>query len=92
MLVEKLAETRALTGFSRINPPPYREFDRQDQSQLSLTSRSSLPAVRVYGEGVFLTLKKTAVDEWMTDQVSTRYEEIVLNHARIYQKLGPEAS
>ena len=88
VLVEKLAETRALTGFSRINPPPYREFDRQDQSQLSLTLRSWPPAVRVYGEGVFLTLKKTAVDAWTTGPVSKRYEEIVLNHVRIYQKLG----
>lgn len=36
VLVEKLAETRALTGFARINPPPMREFDRQDRSQLLL--------------------------------------------------------
>jgi hypothetical protein len=88
VLVEKLAETRVLTGFSRISPPPYREFDRQDQSQLSLKTRSWLPAVRVYGEGIFLTLNNTAVDEWATKAVSERYEEIVANHARIYLKLG----
>jgi len=88
ILVEKLAETRALTGFSRINPPPYREFDRQDQSQLSLRSLEWLPAVRVYGEGIFLALKKSRIEEWATDEIATRYHNIVANHRRIYQILG----
>jgi len=88
VLVEKLAETRALTGFSRINPPPYREFDRQDQSQLSLQPQEWLPAVRVYGEGIFLTLKKSRVEQWVTDEVASRYHDIIANHTRIYQILG----
>lgn len=88
VLVEKLAETRALTGFSRITPPPYREFDRQDQTQLSLKAKPWLPATRVYGEGIFFTLKKAALDAWATERVAKRYEEIVLNHVRIYQSLG----
>lgn len=88
VLVEKLAETRALTGFSRIDPPPYREFDQGDQSQLSLQQRPWLPAVRVYGEGLFLTLNKSTVADWSSTAVTRRYFDIVANQARIYQKLG----
>lgn len=88
VLVEKLAETRALTGFSRIDPPPYREFDHQDQSKLSLRQRPWLPAVRVYGEGIFLTLNKSIVEEWSSSAAARRYVDVVANHTRIYQKLG----
>ena len=90
VLVKKLAETRVLTGFSRINPPPYREFDRSDQDQLSLQTKPWLPGIRVYGEGVFFTLKKTSISEWLIDAVSRRYEEVFATHRRIYEKLGRE--
>ncbi len=88
VLVEKLGETRALTGFSRINPPPYREFDRHDQMQLSLQAQPWLPAIRVYGEGIFLTLKEPEVDQWTTSEVAERYNDIIANHRRIYEQLG----
>lgn len=88
VLVEKLAETRALTGFSRINPPPYREFDRHDQSQLSLRPRTWIPAVRVYGEGIFLTLKGSLIHSWSSGPVADRYDDIIARHTRIYQNLG----
>ncbi|MBU1318484.1 MAG: DUF1998 domain-containing protein [candidate division Zixibacteria bacterium] len=88
VLVEKLAETRVLTGFSRINPPPYREFDQGDKSQLSLESKSWLPGVRVYGEGIFFTLKKARISGWLDVTDRRRYEEIFANHKRIYAKLG----
>jgi len=88
VLIEKLAETRALSGFSRINPPPYREFDRQDQLHLSLQLQPWLPAIRVYGEGIFFTLNKSAVERWITDDVTNRYLEIVANHTRKYNELG----
>ena len=89
VLVEKLAETRAMTGFSRINPPPYREFDRADQLQLSLKRQPWLPGVRVYGEGLFFTLHEQAVQKWLANrEVERRYEEIVKNLNRIYTRLG----
>ena len=88
VLVEKLAETRALAGFSRINPPPYREFNPADRTLLSLQPPPWLPAVRVYGEGIFLTLEPAAMNRWITDQVEERYREICDNHVRIYQMLG----
>jgi hypothetical protein len=48
-LVERLAETRALTGFSRINPAGA-------LAALSRRPASWLPAFRVHGEGIFLVL------------------------------------
>ena len=72
VLVEKLAETRALTGFARIIPPPYREFDRGDRKQLSLQPRPWLPAVRVYGEGVFFILRREALSRWSQEAVLER--------------------
>ena len=88
VLVEKLAETRALTGFSRINPPPYREFDQDDQLQLSLQAKPWLPAVRVYGEGIFFTLSDDAVDAWASTDVAARFHDIATRHGQIYASLG----
>lgn len=88
VLVEKLAETRALTGFSRINPPVYREFDTSDQRQLSLTRHPWLPAVRVYGEGIFLTLRPEAIERWATPEISARYEEILSTHRQVFARLN----
>lgn len=88
VLLEKLAETRALTGFSRIDPPPYREFNYQDQSQLSLRQQPWLPAVRVYGEGIFLRLNHESVKEWSSTTVAQRYEDVVANHIRVCRRLN----
>ncbi len=89
VLVEKLAETRVLTGFSRINPPPYREFDPADQLQLSLKRRPWLPGLRVFGEGIFLTLDENAVQKWLANkEIARRYDEIVANLNRVYTRLG----
>ena len=88
VLVKKLAETRVLTGFSRINPPPYREYDQKDQSQLSLQPKPWLPGVRIYGEGIFFTLNKSKIGAWLEAIDARRYEDIFVNHRRIYNKLG----
>lgn len=88
VLVKKLAETRVLTGFSRINPPPYREFDSSDRLRLSLQAKRWLPGVRVYGEGIFFTLKKARINDWLNGTIKKRYEHIFANHKRIYEKLG----
>lgn len=49
-LVERLAETRVLTGFSRIIP--------QVSAKLSRTKVGWLPGFRVHGEGIFLQLNQ----------------------------------
>ncbi|MFN0021072.1 MAG: DrmB family protein [Pirellulaceae bacterium] len=87
VLVEKLAETRVLTGFSRIDPPPYREFDTDDQNQLSLKRRNWLPAMRVYGEGLFFRLKRDILDAWVCDAVRDRVQSMVNNHRQVSKQL-----
>ncbi len=57
-LIEQLTETRALTGFSRIKPDP------TARQRLSLGSLPWLPAVRVRGEGIFLSLDADRLKEF----------------------------
>ncbi|MEE8584680.1 MAG: DUF1998 domain-containing protein [Acidobacteriota bacterium] len=90
VLVEKLAETRALTGFSRIQPPPRREYDPEDRRQLALQPPPWLPAIRVYGEGIFLALNKQSIDRWLGEALRRRYDEILRQHQAIYVRLNRE--
>jgi MrfA Zn-binding domain len=63
VLVEKLAETQALIGFSRITPSS-RPPDEVQWSHLSRRCLPWLPAYRVFGEGIFLTLRRDALGRW----------------------------
>lgn len=64
VLVERLAETRALVGFSRINPPLRGNYSPEDRRNLRLGNGSWLPASRVFGEGVFFTLRHDRLAQW----------------------------
>ena len=57
-LVERLAETRALTGFSRITP------GGQTPARLSRRYVNWLPAFRVHGEGIFLRIRSDRLEEF----------------------------
>lgn len=84
VLVERLAETRALTGFSRVSPPVRGVYDQLDISRLSLRRQSWLPAVRVFGEGLFFTLRPDRVDAWSQHAaVKARANQLVRNAARV---------
>lgn len=77
VLIEKLTETRALTGFSRLNPPGSGELGRGNVAPLSKKNLPWLPAVRAYGEGIFITLNQKLLDEWTCqEQVRRRYDQI----------------
>ena len=59
VVVDKLREVRALTGFSRFEP------NREKLISPSLAVRANwLPAIEVYGEGIFVTLDQEKVLEW----------------------------
>ena len=66
MLVDKLRETRVLSGFSRV----YAENDQsitQRKEMLWLNKneqRTWLPAYIVYGEGIFLEFDEAKLQEW----------------------------
>lgn len=61
-LVYKLQETRALVGFSRIEPKEMPISERK--KMLRLGDDSWLPAVQVQGEGIFFEFNKEAMEEW----------------------------
>ena len=66
VLVEKLRKVRALHGFVRLQPPP------PPGSQAATTLQPMpvglhedwLPAVEIFGEGVFFTLDRARVEAW----------------------------
>jgi hypothetical protein len=64
--VHKLRETRALAGFTRLLPP---DGDLSNPRMRPLKSSASsidwLPAVKVYGEGIFLELDSAEIARWL---------------------------
>lgn len=61
----RLREVRALTGFTRINPPG--DPDGSNVARISVAQNLGwLPAVEVRGEGVFLEFEAQALAAWET--------------------------
>ena len=97
LLIDKLRETRVLTGFNRIYPE-----SNQDLSQLkSLLARKFslsdglspeenwLPAYIVYGEGIFLELKEERIREWLREQedaIDKRIRSLGQRYQAVQQK------
>jgi len=72
VLVHRLREVRVLTGFTRINPDG-------SPSPLSVKKENWLPASELKGEGIFIELKATEMDEWVNsseDKLSSRVNEL----------------
>ncbi len=61
--VERLREVRALKGFSRLTPF-MAEVQGRKMAPLSMQPRKWLPAVEVFGEGIFLAFNETALQAW----------------------------
>jgi len=60
--VARLREVRVLKGFTRINPPS--DMDGQDIAPISLSELDWLPAIEVRGEGIFIKLNISTLNEW----------------------------
>ncbi len=84
VLVEKLKETRVFKGFSRIHP--MNETVKRDLSSKPL---KWLPAVEVYGEGVFLKFNNNIVDNWLLEHGS-KYEDINERYHNSMRKRRPQ--
>lgn len=76
-LLNKLKETRVLYGFTRLN------YFRDDTSKRKLAALRSgtkerwLPAIEVFGEGIFLELNQKTLNEWQQlPEVSNRAQQI----------------
>jgi hypothetical protein len=62
--VERLREVRALTGFTRITPHGQELTDRKP-AKLSAEDRPRwLPAIEVFGEGIFVSLNLERLQKW----------------------------
>lgn len=62
-LVKKLRETRAFVGFSRLEPNATNDL-RKKKDMLRIGSGDWLPAIEVYGEGIFFEFNSEALSEW----------------------------
>ena len=63
-LLEKLRETRAFVGFSRIFPESSLSVDAQ-RKLFSSRHLDWLPAIIVRGEGIFLKFDDSKIDKWL---------------------------
>lgn len=87
MLIDKLRETRVLTGFTRIFPQ--NDTDINYQKALLWKSppkpgKSWLPAYIVFGEGIFLELDENQLQEWeKRDAVIERVQPLIERYRHI---------
>lgn len=83
VLVRKLREVVAITGFYRLSPKSLDENDARSQSPITNYPSELpewLPAVENRGEGIFFTLKESKIAEWEKhDDVKKRFADIVRN-------------
>lgn len=95
-LVEKLRETRALTGFTRVFPDTAllpEEMQRLMWENMPAKGKRWLPANIIYGEGIFLLLNEKKIEAWeKTDAVIRRAENLRANYskAQAARKLPPK--
>jgi hypothetical protein len=78
-LVPKLRETRAFVGFSRLEPT--RNKISETKKTLRKGNGSWLPAIEVFGEGIFLHFNKKNVENWAAKpQVVERIKKLDLSY------------
>ncbi|MDA8655984.1 DUF1998 domain-containing protein, partial [Luminiphilus sp.] len=84
--VEKLVETRCLTGFRRIDP------NEGKLAKLSATHSAWLPAIRGTGEGIFIELDNAMLSKWSSrDDVQRRISQMKKNMQR-YELAKPRST
>lgn len=92
MVVPKLKEVRALTGFTRLHPSV--EGDTSKVANLSFNQPDWLPAIEVLGEGVFFNLPDEKLTEWeknsavaaRAEKVNKNYREKMAQYNQVPQK------
>ena len=97
-LIYKMRETRALIGFSRLEPQVGKTVDEL-KKQLTRTGTTSwVPAVQISGEGIFLEFNREAVAEWKQnaivksriEKMMSNFNDSVLRAASKFAKLNEE--
>lgn len=88
-LVKKLREVMVLQGFRRILPSATTDPDERrdlglsnnEFSPISRTPLNWLPAIELFGEGIFLQLDEKKVEEWEVRNAS-RYVDMAKQHEK----------
>lgn len=84
-LIHKIREVRALTGFTRINPPGSSDTGKDTPGFVPIKEpeTSWYPAYEVRGEGIFLEFEKKEIDKWADAQpiIQIRAREINGNYS-----------
>jgi len=99
MLVDKLRETRALTGFSRVFATNEQTLsERKAMLRKNQASWNNwLPAYEVYGEGIYFEFDEQRLSEWeqqpkivsRIQQLDTRYGSVQQNRRLREQEITP---
>lgn len=87
MLVSKLRETRALAGFTRVYPQNNQTLEELRTRMWRVVPQENeiwLPACLVFGEGIFLELDESLLQEWeCRDDVIRRVQPLAANYRRL---------
>ena len=90
--MHRLREVTALTGFTRfepITPNIHGEYDSDVQPAKIALQPSWYPAVENRGEGIFIQLRKQAVETWMArPEVKKRVAELGQGHEKWLSQRG----
>jgi len=102
-LVERLRETRVFYGFDRLEPNPNPLVGMPDTAMNQLfrvppvqPERRWLPAIEVFGEGIFIELDETRIAEWQGEHnpwLRDRLDDGLIGRlAGVVQTLPPEGA
>lgn len=91
-LVPKLRETRAFVGFSRLQPNEGQSIKDKKQ-MLRLGNSDWLPAVEVYGEGIFFEFDNDSLEAWVKrPEVRQRIKQICISYNALLKRRNAELS
>ncbi|GAC1469760.1 MAG: DUF1998 domain-containing protein [Ktedonobacteraceae bacterium] len=97
VLVERLREVRALTGFTRIESlsdyAEDEELPKDHIMQLANQGPNWVPASEVRGEGLFLHFREAAIQRWLSELPVKRHNEVFHDAHHRWRKarrLNPE--
>jgi hypothetical protein len=99
-LVERLRETRVFYGFDRLQPSPAPLAGMPDSAMMQLfrdppnqPQERWLPAIEVFGEGIYLELREDRVGQWQQDNQAWLQDrlsdQLLLRLQDVFQTLPP---
>lgn len=92
-LIHKVREVRALTGFTRLNPPGSSDLGRNEPNFVAIKKPETTwyPDYEVRGEGIFIEFNRGALAQWLdgnaeahrrAKQITDNYASTLMSEAR----------